>query len=208
VGPTLAFLATITFALGTVLPQKGTLDTTNESGDSSWLIQILHRPVWLAGMLLQASGWILQNSGARWRHSSNRRSTRSPRLVLWACSHWRLCALVVAAVAGTLLQQSALPVGPLSVSQPLPVVTDPFATIVLNVWLFDEHVTDSPWNIAVAVLAFVVMAGGVVFLSRTAPPISRRLPDPDRDQRRPWRIRETGPRLIAFLTDSGDPLRK
>jgi uncharacterized membrane protein len=60
VGPTLAFVAAITFALGTVLQQKGALDTSDESGDSSWLIQILHKPVWLAGMLLQVSGWILQ----------------------------------------------------------------------------------------------------------------------------------------------------
>jgi drug/metabolite transporter (DMT)-like permease len=59
-GPTLAFLAACAFALGTVLQQKGTLDTSDESGDSSWMIQILHKPVWLAGMLLQVSGWILQ----------------------------------------------------------------------------------------------------------------------------------------------------
>jgi drug/metabolite transporter (DMT)-like permease len=60
VGTILAFLAACTFALGTVLQQKGTLDTTDQDGDSSWMIQILHKPVWLAGMLLQASGWILQ----------------------------------------------------------------------------------------------------------------------------------------------------
>jgi drug/metabolite transporter (DMT)-like permease len=84
-------------------------------------------------------------------------------------THWPLYALVVAAAAGTLLQQSALHVGPLSVSQPLLVVIDPSASIVLSVWLFDERFTDSPWKIAVAALAFVVMAGGVVMLSRTAP---------------------------------------
>ena len=59
-GPAFAFLAACAFALGTVLQQKGTLDTTSGSGDSHWLIQILHKPVWLAGMLLQASGWVLQ----------------------------------------------------------------------------------------------------------------------------------------------------
>jgi drug/metabolite transporter (DMT)-like permease len=59
-GPVLAFLAACAFALGTVLQQKGTLDTTGQSGDSHWLIQILHKPVWLAGMVLQAAGWVLQ----------------------------------------------------------------------------------------------------------------------------------------------------
>jgi drug/metabolite transporter (DMT)-like permease len=59
-GPAFAFLAACAFALGTVLQQKGTLSTTSGSGDSHWLIQILHEPVWLAGLLLQASGWVLQ----------------------------------------------------------------------------------------------------------------------------------------------------
>jgi drug/metabolite transporter (DMT)-like permease len=57
-GPAFAFLAACAFALGTVLQQKGTLAAT--SGDSHWLIQILREPVWLAGLLLQAAGWVLQ----------------------------------------------------------------------------------------------------------------------------------------------------
>ena len=73
------------------------------------------------------------------------------------------------AQAGTLLQQAALHVGPLSVSQPFLVITDPFASIILSVWLFDERFTDSPAKITVAVLAFAVMAVGVTMLTRTAP---------------------------------------
>ena len=41
-GPVLAFLVACAFALGTVLQQQGTLDTTSHDGHSSWLIQILH----------------------------------------------------------------------------------------------------------------------------------------------------------------------
>jgi drug/metabolite transporter (DMT)-like permease len=59
-GSALAVLAACAFALGTVLQQKGTLNTTQQSGDAPWLIQILRKPVWLAGMVLQAAGWILQ----------------------------------------------------------------------------------------------------------------------------------------------------
>ncbi len=59
-GSALAVLAAFAFAFGTVLQQKGTLTTTQQSGDAHWLIQILRKPVWLAGMVLQASGWILQ----------------------------------------------------------------------------------------------------------------------------------------------------
>lgn len=83
--------------------------------------------------------------------------------------HWPVYALAGAGALGTVLQQAALHVGPLSVSQPLMVIVDPFASIVLSVWLFDESFTDSPTKIAVAVVAFAVMAVGVTVLSRTTP---------------------------------------
>jgi hypothetical protein len=83
--------------------------------------------------------------------------------------HWPVYALAAAGVVGTLLQQAALHVGPLSVSQPLVVIVDPFASIVLSVWLFNETFTDSASKIAVALVAFAVMAVGVVVLSRTTP---------------------------------------
>jgi drug/metabolite transporter (DMT)-like permease len=86
-----------------------------------------------------------------------------------AHSDWPVYAFIAATVTGTLLQQAALHVGPLSVSQPFLVITDPFASIVLSVWLFDERFTDSPAKITVAVLAFAVMAVGVTILTRTAP---------------------------------------
>jgi CBS domain containing-hemolysin-like protein len=84
-------------------------------------------------------------------------------------TRWPVYALAAAAVAGTLLEQSALHVGPLSVSQPLLVITNPLASITLSIWLFDERFTDSPAKITIAVLAFAVMAAGVTVLSRTAP---------------------------------------
>jgi hypothetical protein len=70
---------------------------------------------------------------------------------------------------GAVLQQGALHVCPLSVSQPLLVVVDPFASIILSVWLFDERFTDSPAKIAIAAVSFAVMAAGVTMLARTAP---------------------------------------
>ena len=84
-------------------------------------------------------------------------------------TQWPVYALVAAAVTGTLLEQSALHVGPLSVSQPVLVIINPFAAIVLSIWLFDEHFTDSPVKIAIAVVAFAVMAAGVTVLSRRSP---------------------------------------
>ena len=84
-------------------------------------------------------------------------------------TRWSVYALAVAAVAGTLLEQAALHVGPLSVSQPLLVVFNPLASIALSVWLFDERFTASPARITTAVVAFAVMTVGVIVLSRAAP---------------------------------------
>jgi drug/metabolite transporter (DMT)-like permease len=84
-------------------------------------------------------------------------------------TRWPVYALVAAAIAGTLLEQAALHVGPLSVSQPLLVITNPLASIILSIWLFDERFTDSPAKIATAVAAIVILAIGVIALSRTAP---------------------------------------
>jgi drug/metabolite transporter (DMT)-like permease len=59
-GESLAIAAAVAFALGTVLQQKGTLTTEAGEGDPHFLLQILHRPVWLAGAVCQSSGWVLQ----------------------------------------------------------------------------------------------------------------------------------------------------
>jgi drug/metabolite transporter (DMT)-like permease len=59
-GEALAILAALLFALGTVLQQKGTLSTAAGDDDPHFLLEILHRPVWLAGMVLQSTGWVVQ----------------------------------------------------------------------------------------------------------------------------------------------------
>jgi hypothetical protein len=84
-------------------------------------------------------------------------------------TRWPVYALAIGAIAGTLLEQAALHVGPLSVSQPLLIVVNPLASIVLSIWLFEEHFTHSPARIAIAAISFAVMAVGIVELSRAAP---------------------------------------
>ncbi len=56
----LALLAACAFALGNVLQQKGTLEAPASGDDPRFLVQILRRPVWLAGGVSQLVGWILQ----------------------------------------------------------------------------------------------------------------------------------------------------
>jgi drug/metabolite transporter (DMT)-like permease len=83
--------------------------------------------------------------------------------------HWPVYALAVGGVAGVLLQQAALHIGPLRVSQPLLVIIDPLVSIALSVWLFDEHFIPDAAILAVAAVAFAVMCAGVVLLTQTAP---------------------------------------
>ena len=59
-GQALAILAAVLFAFGTVLQQKGTFTTKAAEDDPRVLLQILRRPVWLAGAVLQATGWVVQ----------------------------------------------------------------------------------------------------------------------------------------------------
>ena len=56
----LALLAAFAFAFGNVLQQKGTLETPSGGDDPRFLVQILRRPVWLAGGGMQMCGWVLQ----------------------------------------------------------------------------------------------------------------------------------------------------
>jgi drug/metabolite transporter (DMT)-like permease len=56
----LALLAAFAFALGNVLQQKGTLETPAAGDDPRFLVQVLRRPVWLAGGGCQVAGWVLQ----------------------------------------------------------------------------------------------------------------------------------------------------
>ena len=84
-------------------------------------------------------------------------------------AHWPIYALVASGVVGSVLQQAALQVGPLSVSQPLLVVVDPAVAIVLSVWIFDERFTTSGVQRVVAAAAFCVMAVSVTVLARAAP---------------------------------------
>lgn len=83
--------------------------------------------------------------------------------------HWPLYAVAVGGIAGAVLVQAALHVGPLSVSQPLLVIVDPSLSIILSIWLFHERYADGPTAITEGMVAFIVMCLGVVALTRTAP---------------------------------------
>jgi drug/metabolite transporter (DMT)-like permease len=84
-------------------------------------------------------------------------------------TRWPVYAVAVGGVAGVLLEQAALQEGPLRVSQPLLVITDPIVSVALSVWIFGEYFVMDPGVLALAAAGFCVMAGGVVLLSAAAP---------------------------------------
>jgi drug/metabolite transporter (DMT)-like permease len=84
-------------------------------------------------------------------------------------THWPFYALAVTGLAAELLNQAALHVGPLSISQPFIVIVDPIVSIALSVWIFGESFTSDVTRLAVASFAFAGMCVAVTVLARTAP---------------------------------------
>jgi drug/metabolite transporter (DMT)-like permease len=98
--------------------------------------------------------------------------------VVGLLAHGAVYGVIVTGVIGTVLTQAALHRGPLAISQSLMVIVDPFVSILLGVWLYGEHFTEEPANIAAGVVGFGLMVVGVVYLSRTAPSFESRSPAP------------------------------
>lgn len=56
----LALLAAASFAIGSALQQRGTLEAPSPEGDPHFLAEIIRRPIWWMGATCQAVGWLLQ----------------------------------------------------------------------------------------------------------------------------------------------------
>lgn len=84
-------------------------------------------------------------------------------------AHWPVYALAATGLLAELLNQTALHVGPLSVSQPLIVIVDPIVSIALSVWVYQETFAADTPRLLVASLAFAGMCLAAVVLARTAP---------------------------------------
>jgi drug/metabolite transporter (DMT)-like permease len=125
------------------------------------------------GSATRRAALLAASAGLAWALTATFVKTATGTLVADGVSgmltRWPVYALVAAVIIGILLDQSALHVGPLSVSQPLLAIVNPIASIILSVWLFDERFTDNPARVAIAALAMAVLAAGVIALSRTAP---------------------------------------
>ena len=123
-------------------------------------------PIRRAGVLAAAAGMTWAMEAVFLKTATETLSVSGPVAMF---TGWPVYAFAAATVTGTILQQAALHVGPLSLSQPLLAIVDPLTAIVLSIWLFGEHFSGSPADTAIAIVAFAVMAVGVTALTRTAP---------------------------------------
>ena len=62
----LGLLSPLAFALGTVLQQRGTLQTPAREGDPRFLAQMIRKPVWLFGGLITVCAFLLQAAALRY----------------------------------------------------------------------------------------------------------------------------------------------
>jgi drug/metabolite transporter (DMT)-like permease len=95
--------------------------------------------------------------------------TLSVRGLIAVLTGWPLYLLLVLGAASTVLVQAALHAGPLTVSQPLLVVVNPLAAVALSVWLYGEHFSRAPGEVALGAAAFAGLVAGVVLLTATGP---------------------------------------
>ncbi|MGB6058036.1 MAG: DMT family transporter [Microthrixaceae bacterium] len=88
-----------------------------------------------------------------------------------ALSSWQPYAVVLSAVLGTVLIQSAFQAGSLSASMPLMVMIEPISGALIGSIVLQEQINRGPIHIAVMALAMASMLVGVVTLSRS--PLAR-----------------------------------
>jgi drug/metabolite transporter (DMT)-like permease len=84
-----------------------------------------------------------------------------------ALAHWQPWALVVVAISGLVLGQSAFQAGPLAVSLPLIDVLEPLVAGVIAVVAFGEQVAHSPAAVLGLALAGATVVSGVITLDRS-----------------------------------------
>ena len=272
----LALVAATAFAFGSVFQQKGTLEAPASGDDPRFLVQVLRRPVWLAGGALQVSGWILQAaaldrgslvvvqsltalslvialpigakltgqqvdrrvvlgavamiagiilflsvgqpqagvahpSAAAWWSACiattvivvvlarvGRRHDGAVRALYFGCAagvgfalqasvtkefmtvfgngldailhSWTTYALVASALAGFVLQQSALKTGVLAPAMASSNAVTLFGSVVFGVTIFEERISNGSTRLGPALVGLAVALVGVVLLAGTRPP--------------------------------------
>ena len=84
----LGLLSPFAFALGTVMQQRGTMQTRAREGDPRFLVQMLRRPVWLVGGLITVCAFLLQAAALRYGSLSLIQALQGLGLVSQSPASW------------------------------------------------------------------------------------------------------------------------
>ncbi|GLY73659.1 DMT family transporter [Actinoallomurus iriomotensis] len=80
---------------------------------------------------------------------------------------WLPYGMILVAVAGLLLAQSAFDAAPLRISLPAATAAEPLIGIILGILIFYERVRTTPEALAAMVAGLLMMVGGIVVLGRS-----------------------------------------
>jgi drug/metabolite transporter (DMT)-like permease len=80
---------------------------------------------------------------------------------------WQPYMLVVVALSGILLNQSAFDAAPLRISLPATTATEPVTGIILGIVIFGEHLRAAPGAVAGEVIGLTALVAGIIVLGRS-----------------------------------------
>ena len=118
---------------------------------------------WRAPALGAASGALFALTAALAKASGH----LLDRGLLHALGSWQPYALAALAIVGVVLSQSAFYAGPLQASLPVLTITEPLVAGVIGVAAFHEHVATHGVRAAVGAVSVIVLAVGILGLSRS-----------------------------------------
>jgi drug/metabolite transporter (DMT)-like permease len=100
--------------------------------------------------------------------------------VLGLLSSWSVYVLIISAIAGFVLQQSALKTGFLAAAMASSNSVTLFASVVLGIIVFGEHLSKTGGtHRAMAFLGLALTVGGIALLAGSTPAEARETPAPD-----------------------------
>lgn len=128
------------------------------------LFLVSHGTVWKAGLFGAAGAVCFAFAGAIMKEGA-------ATIVSSGWAHlfetWLPYTMAGIGLVGVFLTQNAFHGGPVSASQSALTIVDPITSVLIALFVFNENIHTSGWQIALETAAFAVMAVGVVLLSRS-----------------------------------------
>jgi drug/metabolite transporter (DMT)-like permease len=148
-----------------VRPVVWVLLLASSGGAVLLLLALCHgRVAWQRAVLMSGAAGIIYGVTAALTKTSSHLLDKS--FVALATS-WQPYALLVVGIAGMVIAQSAFQAGSLGASLPTMTVVDPVVSIVIGALAFGESIAAGTGDVAVEVVALLVMSGGVFLLARS-----------------------------------------